>query len=76
MKQAKLDSPGALARGRHAAGDADQVRFGDADVEETLGKLLGEVVRARRVVDVAVEDDDVRILLAELRQRQAEGLAG
>jgi hypothetical protein len=75
-KASEARHPGALAGAGQTAGDADQVRLRDADVEETLWILLREVLRARRVVDVAVDDDQVGILLAELGQGKAEGFAG
>jgi len=67
--------PGAFARRRQPRRDADEIRFRDADVEEAIRELLAEDFRARRVADVAVHDDDVRIGIAELRQRQPERFA-
>src|SRR5439155_24558686 len=67
--------PGSLARSGHAAGDAHKVGFRDTDVKETRRKLLGEMVRAGRVVDIAIENHNVRVLFAELRQAQAKSLA-
>src|SRR5262249_52265429 len=57
-------------------GNADHIRFRDADVEEAIREFLGEVLRARRIMDIAVDDDDIRMRRAELGKRQAKGFAG
>ena len=67
--------PGTFSSAREARRDADEVRLGDAGVEEALGELLGEEIGARRVVHVAVDDHDVGVLFADLGQRQTERLA-
>ena len=53
---------------------ADQLLLGDVHLEVPLGERLAEELGVRRVVDLAVERDDARIVGAEAGQRLAVGL--
>ena len=76
MNAAKLDGQARLPQ--LARPPATPTRFDSAmpTLKKRSRELLGEEVGARRVVHVAVHDDDVGMTLAELGQRQAERLAG
>ena len=57
----KAADEGDLAGQRHAGADAHHVALRDADVEEPLGVLPGELIGHGGLLEVGVEDDDVRI---------------
>src|SRR3989441_1047373 len=63
------------ARGQ-AGGHRAHVGLGDTHVEEAVLELLAEEGSVRRLREVGVEDDDAGVLLAQLGQRPAVGLAG
>ena len=64
-----------LARAGQAAGDADEVALGDADVEEPVGVLLAEPLGPGRVAHVGVDDDEVGMVGPEGFEGPAEGVA-
>src|SRR5437764_4666848 len=65
-----------LPRRGEPQGRADHVLLGDISFEEAFWKFLGEEFRARRVLHVAVEHDNVGAQRAELLDRLAECLPG
>ena len=65
-----------LARDGETGGTSDHVLLGDADVEEALGVLLGELDGRRGLGEVGVDGDDVDALIGEFDERLAERLAG
>src|SRR5262249_36106536 len=64
------------ATGGQAGGNGAHVGLGDADVEEPLLELLSEQPGVGGFGEIGVENDDARILFAQLGQRAAVGLTG
>ncbi len=61
---------------RQSAGDADHVRFRDADGEEAVGEFFLELGAKGGFRQVGVERDHVWVLRAQLGQRLSVGFAG
>jgi hypothetical protein len=63
------------AHSRKTAGRRHHVLLGDAELQETVGMRLAEMMRARAARDVGIEHDKLREFVSELRQSLAEGFA-
>ena len=75
QKTGETGDDGSLAVGRQSSSDADQVAFGNADVESAIGKRVGKDLGAGRIADVSVDGHDFRMECPELLERVAERVA-